>query len=122
MASIERRACARFRVPDALVDWEATGRSGVFGYGSRLGDLSRGGLRLLTPEPPALGDRIRLTLRVADTEPLSVVGTVVRRAPATGQIHEVGVAFAPYGAGADDNAPQALEALASLEARFLAGG
>jgi len=97
MSSIERRACARFRVPDTLVDWEAEGRAGVFGHGSRLGDLSRGGLRLLTPAPPAVGDRLRLVLRVADTEPLRVRGTVVRCAPASGQIHEVGVAFAPYG-------------------------
>lgn len=118
MSSIERRACARFRVPDTLVDWDVVGRSGVFGHGSRLGDLSRGGLRLLTPEPPAVGDRLQLVLRVADSEPLAVVGTVVRRSPATGQIHDVGIAFAPYGAGADDNDPQILEFLSSLEARF----
>jgi Tfp pilus assembly protein PilZ len=121
MSSIERRACARFRVPDTLVDWEAEDRAGVFGHGSRLGDLSRGGLRLLTPAPPAVGDRLRLVLRVADTEPLPVHGTVVRCTPASGQIHEVGVAFAPYGAGAGDNAPSVLETLASLEARFLRG-
>jgi hypothetical protein len=119
MSSIERRACARFRVPDALVDWEAEGNAGVFGHGSRLGDLSRGGLRLLTPAPPDVGDRLRLVLRVADTEPLSVRGTVVRRAPASGQIHEVGIAFAPYGSGAADNALRILEALAALEARFI---
>ncbi|MET0555187.1 MAG: PilZ domain-containing protein [Vicinamibacteria bacterium] len=118
MASIERRACARFRVPDSLVDWEAVGKGGVFGHGSRLGDLSRGGLRLLTPAPPAVGDRLRLVLRVADAEPLAVLGTVVRRSPATGQIHEVGVAFAPYGPGADDNDPSVLEVLSSLEGRF----
>jgi hypothetical protein len=118
MSSIERRACARFRVPDTLVDWDAVGKSGVFGHGSRLGDLSRGGLRMLTPVPPAVGDRLQLVLRVADSEPLAVLGTVVRRSPATGQIHDVGVAFAPYGAGADDNDPQVLEFLTSLEARF----
>lgn len=119
MSSIERRACARFRIPDALVDWEAEGRAGVFGHGSRLGDLSRGGLRLLTPAPPDVGERLRLVLRVADAEPLAVRGAVVRRSPASGQIHEVGVAFAPYGSGAADNAPRVLEALQALEARFL---
>jgi Tfp pilus assembly protein PilZ len=119
MSSIERRACARFRVPDALVDWEAEGKAGVFGHGSRLGDLSRGGVRLLTPAPPDVGDRVRLVLRVADTEPLRVHGTVVRRTPSSGQIHEVGIAFAPYGSGAADNVPPVLEALAALEARFI---
>jgi hypothetical protein len=119
MTSIERRACVRFRVPDSLVDWDAVGKDGaVFGHGSRLGDLSRGGLRLLTPAPPAVGDRLQLVLRVADAEPLAVLGTVVRRTLATGQIHEVGVAFAPYGSGADDNDPAILEVLSSLEARF----
>lgn len=119
MTSIERRACARFRVPDSLVDWNALGKGGgAFGQGSRLGDLSRGGLRLLTPAPPAVGDRLRLILRVADAEPLALLGTVVRRTPASGQIHEVGVAFAPYGPGADDNDPAILEVLSSLEARF----
>jgi hypothetical protein len=122
MTSIERRACARFLVPDALVDWDAVGKSGVFGQGSRLGDLSRGGMRLLTPEPPAIGDRLRLVVRVAGSEPLAVLGTVVRCSPSTGQIHEVGVAFAPYGAGAGDNHPRILDVLSSLEARFRAAG
>jgi Tfp pilus assembly protein PilZ len=119
MTSIERRACARFRVPDSLVDWDAVGKGGaVFGHGSRLGDLSRGGLRLLTPAPPAVGDRLQLILRVADAEPLALLGTVIRCTPATGQIHEVGVAFAPYGPGTDDNDPAILEILSSLESRF----
>jgi hypothetical protein len=104
------------------VDWEVIGRAGVFGHGSRLGDLSRGGLRVLTPVPPEVGDRLRLILRVADAEPLHVLGTVVRRSPATGQIHDVGVAFVPYGAGADDNAPRVLEVVSSLEARFRTPG
>jgi hypothetical protein len=119
MAVIERRACARFLVPGALVDWEAEGKAGVFGHGSRLGDLSRGGLRLLTPAPPSVGDRLRLVLRAPDAGPLTLAGTVVRRSPASGQIHEVGVAFAPYGSGSQDNAPSVLQALASLEAQFL---
>jgi hypothetical protein len=69
-----------------------------------------------------VGDRLRLVLRVArHGGRCAVRGTVVRCAPASGQIHEVGVAgvFAPYGAGAGDNAPFALAALAALEARFL---
>jgi hypothetical protein len=118
MASIERRTCARFLVPHTLVDWEVVGKRGVFGHGSRLGDLSRGGLRLLTPEPPAVGDRLRLVVRVADTEPLPVLGAVVRCSPSTGQIHDVGVAFAPYGSGPDDNAQAVLDVLSALEARF----
>jgi hypothetical protein len=122
MAPIERRACARFQVPGALVDWEAVSRRGVFGSGSRLGDLSRGGMRLLTPEPPAVGDRLRLVLRVGDADPLEVQGTAVRRSPTTGQIHEVGVAFAPYGLGPGDNPPRALAALAALEVVFLDAG
>jgi PilZ domain len=122
MAPIERRACARFQVPGALVDWEAASRRGVFGSGSRLGDLSRGGVRLLTPEPPAVGDRLRLVLRVAGADPLEVHGTVVRRSPTTGQIHEVGVAFAPYGPGPGDNPPRVLDALEALEVRFLTAG
>ena len=122
MASMERRTCARFLVPDTLVDWQVVGKSGVFGHGSRLGDLSRGGLRLLTPEPPAVGDRLRLVLRVSDSEPLSVLGAVVRRSPSTGQIHDVGVAFAPYGSGSDDNAQGVLDTLSALEARFRTSG
>ena len=118
MASIERRTCARFLVPDTLVDWEVLGKSGVFGQGARLGDLSRGGLRLLTPEPPAIGDRLRLSCASPTAEPLSVLGTVVRRSPSTGQIHDVGVAFAPYGSGSDDNAQGVLDVLSALEARF----
>jgi hypothetical protein len=122
MAPIERRACVRFQVPGALVDWEAASRRGVFGGGSRLGDLSRGGLRLLTPEPPAVGDRLLLVLRVAGADPLEVQGTVVRRSLTTGQIHEVGVSFAPYGLGLGDNPPRVLDALAALEGLFLTAG
>jgi PilZ domain len=118
MSSIERRACARFLVPGTSVDWEVVGKSGVFGQGSRLGDLSRGGLRLLTPEPPAICDRLRLLVRVADSEPLAILGTAVRRSPSTGQIHDVGVAFAPYGSGPDDNAEGILDVLSAFEARF----
>jgi hypothetical protein len=121
MRGPERRACRRFLVPDAVVDWRTVPPGHSYGSEAHVGDLSRGGLRFLTPGPPRAGAAVELELRVPGEPALYLRGRVAWSAPSSGQIHAVGVAFAPYGVGADLNAPSVLDRLMAIEERFAAG-
>jgi hypothetical protein len=115
MTRPERRACERFSIPKAKVDWRSQGDRGA--TECPLGDLSRGGARFQTPGPPDRGAAIDVTLHIPDEAgPLHLRGTVVWRMVSSGQLHNVAIAFEPYGSG---NEAGALERLEALEARFL---
>jgi hypothetical protein len=118
----ERRTCRRFAVPDATVGWRSEPAGKDYGSDARVGDLSRGGVRLLTPAPPRTGDTLKLALHVPGDPPLELLGRVVWASASSGQIHEVGVEFASYGDGAELNSQEALDGLVALERRFLSGG
>jgi len=118
MTNPERRACRRFPVPDAVVDWRTDPPGDAYGSAVRVGDLSRGGLRMHTPGPPAPGSRLDLSLRVPGEPALLLRGRVAWSSVSSGQMHDVGVEFAAYGHGPDDNDPSALERLVAIESRF----
>jgi len=114
----ERRACRRFSVPGAAVEWRSEPEGKTYGSDARVGDISRGGLRLLTPAPPRTGDALRLTLQVPGEPALELWGHVAWASASSGQIHEVGVEFAPYGDGSHLNPQEALDWLVAIERRF----
>jgi PilZ domain-containing protein len=116
----ERRSCERFAVPGATVDWESDREPGRSGSECPLGDLSRGGVRFLTPAPPEGGTLLRVALHIpGEPEPVRLRGSVVWRLVSSGQIHNVAIAFEPYSSSPGANQPDALERLVAIEARFL---
>lgn len=94
--------------------------SGQAGSECLLGDLSRGGVRFLTPAPPEGGTLLRVAVHIpGDPEPLRLRGSVVWRLASSGQLHDAAIAFEPYSAAPGANRPDALERLVAIEARFL---
>ena len=116
----ERRSCERFPVPGGTVDWAPESDPGDVSTECAIGDLSRGGVRILTTGPAAKGTAIRVTLLVpGEAAPLSFRGTVVWTQVSSGQLQNMAVAFAPYTDAPGDNAPAALERLVAIEARYV---
>jgi hypothetical protein len=120
MSRPERRSCERFPVEGGTVDWEADTHPGQLASECAIGDLSRGGVRLLTTGAPSKGTVVGVTLHVpGEPEPLRLRGTVVRTQVSSGQLHDMAVAFAPYTSMAGDNDTAALDRLVVIEARCL---
>ena len=116
----ERRACQRFQVAGGTVDWTSKTDPGQGATECPLGDLSRGGVRFLTPGPPKDGTLVEVTLHVpGEAESLQVQGSVAWTLVSGGQLYHVAIAFAPYSAVPGANDPAALERLVGIEARFL---
>ena len=111
----ERRACLRFTVPGAVVDWQTEPATAAYGSSSTVGDVSRGGLRFFAPGPPPLRARVLILLRVPGEPPLELRGRAVWTEISSGQIHSIGVEFLPFGDLADANPPAALDRLTALE-------
>lgn len=118
MTTIERRSCPRFSVAGATLSWVDPAQPHRTGAECALQDLSRGGVRFSTPGPAPRGTLLELQLQLPDADDaLKLRGRVVWTRLSSGQFHEVGVEFAPYGDGPGANAMSALERLVELEAR-----
>jgi hypothetical protein len=125
--SLEKRTCARFRIPGATVAYKR--ERGLFKRGSDYGgeflpmlDISRGGIRFLAAEDIALDTRLHLSIQVpGDPAPLKMDGWVRWSAPNIGQSfkHQIGVQFAPYGDKKGMNYPGALVKVIAYEQKFL---
>jgi hypothetical protein len=118
MTNPERRACRRFTVPHAVVDWTTDPPGDSYGSDARVGDLSRGGMRIVTPGPPPPGSILQMDLRIPGEPAVLLRGRVAWSAVSSGQIHDVGVEFAAYGPEPAQNPPAALDWLAEIERRF----
>lgn len=126
LPNTEKRACPRFGVPGALIEYgklKAFGRqSAALEKGCPVVDLSRGGTRFLTRESPSLGSKlfIEITLPGEDKR-LLFHGTVCWMAEHSGDKfhYSVGIQFHPYGQGKRFNAPENLNKLGYLENKFL---
>jgi hypothetical protein len=121
----ERRACERFLIPGAVVDYRREGflRPGKYsGESSPLFDISRGGLRFLcdTLLRAAAKVTVRITLPGEDS-PLVLRGSVRWATVHAGKSYkyQVGVQFAPYGNNRGDNDPSVLQQIIALETRAL---
>jgi PilZ domain len=116
----ERRSCERFPVAGGSVDWAPDADPGDVATECAIGDLSRGGVRLLTTSPAPKGTPVRVTLLVpGEPEALPIRGTVVWTQVSSGQLHNMAVAFAPYTDAAAHNPPAVLERLVAIEARYV---
>jgi hypothetical protein len=116
---MERRSCERFTVPGATIDWVSEADAELSGTECPLADLSRGGMRFMAARPPREGTSLRLVLKVpGEAEPLVLRGSVAWSLVSSGQLHQVAVAFSPYGAGGND--ASVLKRIVGIETRFLA--
>ena len=123
MSVIERRACPRFVVAGATLTWRDEADAGRGGSQCAVGDLSRGGARFVTPGPAPAGTPVELRLDLPDASDVLVLrGRIVWTRLTSGQFHDVGVEFAPYGDAAASNPASALERLARLETAAIAAG
>ena len=115
----ERRSCRRFHPQGATVDWQSAADRKRGGMECPIGDLARGGVRFLAPDPPREGTPVSVTVHVpGETAPLVLEGRVVWTFLSGGQLHQVAVAFEPYGRAPGANDPATLERLVAFEARF----
>jgi len=122
----EKRACPRFGIPGALIEYgklKAFGRQSVsLEKACPVVDLSRGGVRFLTRESPHLGAKLFIELALpGEGKPLLFHGTVRWMAEYSGDKfhYSVGIQFHPYGQGKRFNAPENLNRLSHLENKFL---
>ncbi len=121
----EKRACPRFNIPGAMVSY---GKIRLFGRRSHwlersclVIDLSRGGIRFLTRESPALGSKLFIELTwPEEKDSLLLLGTVRWMAEYPGDQFRcyVGVQFQPYGQGKKFNPVEILDRIIGLENHF----
>jgi hypothetical protein len=100
------------------VDWQPAADRKRGGTECPIGDLARGGVRFLAPDPPRQGTPVTVTVNVPGEKALVLEGRVVWTLLSGGQLHQVAVAFEPYGSAPGANDPAALERLVALEVRF----
>jgi Tfp pilus assembly protein PilZ len=123
---VERRLCQRFTIPGATVSYR---REGLFAPKKKTEeefcpvlDISRGGVRFLTQKPLKFKSRIELQLTVpGERVPLDLRGRVRWSTFNAGKSYkyQAGVQFNPYGLEKDQNGPQALTRIVSLETKFV---
>jgi hypothetical protein len=124
---LEKRTCARFRIPGATVAFKR--EKTLFKRGSEYGgeflpvlDISRGGIRFLSTEDIALDTRLHLSIQVpGDPSPLKMDGLVRWAAPNIGQSfkYQLGVQFAAYGDKKGMNYPGSLVKIIAYEQKFM---
>jgi hypothetical protein len=121
----ERRACERFVIPGAVVDYRREGflRSGKYHEeSSPLFDISRGGLRFVSNTLLKAGAKVtvRITLPGGDS-PLVLRGDVrwATVNPGKSYKYQIGIQFAPYGKNRGDNDREVLRHITALETEAL---
>lgn len=123
--SIERRACIRFKIPGATINYQK--ESFLFKSVSFIEefcpiiDLSRGGVRFLTQKSLKENSKVFLKISVpGERIPLTLKGVVKWVLPSEGKSYQyqVGVQFNPYGEEKDQNYPGNLVKIIALEQKF----
>jgi Tfp pilus assembly protein PilZ len=111
-----RREYDRFIIPGASISWKLTGQESFPDRTSPLSDISKGGLSLLTNDPPSVGSEVSLLVSIPQkTETLELLGKViysVARGPRLTYKYRVGVALRPF----DEPEGNSLQALNQIEA------
>ncbi len=122
---IEKRACIRFEIPGATVNYKL--KKPLFtkeSYGEEFCpvlDMSRGGLRFLSQGSLKIGALIDLKLSIpGERVPLVINGRVRWAAPSAGKSYkyQIGIQFNPYGEKKGQNYPGALVKIIALEQKF----
>jgi hypothetical protein len=117
----ERRACKRFVIPGAVVNYRKEGflRSGKYSQElSPLYDISRGGLRFVSNESLAVDVTVTVHIIMPQGDEVLVLQGNVRWIdvnPGQSYKYQIGIQFAPYGTGKGENDPEVLKRIIALE-------
>lgn len=126
---IERRACLRFKIPGATINYHKKtflfARPGFSEEFCPILDISRGGVRFLAQN--AIKPDIEVSLKISipgERIPFTMKGLVKWSSPSQGKSYkfQVGVQFNPYGEKKDQNLPGNLVKIIALEQKFLEKG
>ena len=124
---LEKRACERFIVPGAVVNYKG---KGVLFSGKYIEeafpifDISRGGVRFLSNLSLKIG--VKLTVKIiipGGEEPLILKGLVrwIQINPEKSYKYQIGIQFAPYDKNRGNNDHEILQKMIALEKQFLKG-
>jgi len=123
----ERRACVRFRIPGATLNYALMSSLPLFKNKEGeafcpLYDLSRGGVRFFSKKEIPIDTHLELEIQIpGETVPLKMKGRVRWVAPYEGKNYyfQIGVQFFPYGEEKDQNYPGNLVKIIALEQKYL---
>lgn len=124
---LERRACERFIIPGAVVNYRA---EGFFFSGKYIEeafpvfDVSRGGMRFLGNVSLKVDAKVTVKITIPDGEgPLILKGWVrwISINPEKSYKYQIGIQFAPYGSKIGNNSPEILQKMIALEEQYLRG-
>ncbi|MCX7972958.1 MAG: PilZ domain-containing protein [Candidatus Aminicenantes bacterium] len=123
----ERRACIRFKIPGATVNYYKISSFPFFKNKLEesfcpLYDISRGGVRFLAKQNIPLDTPLELEIQIPG-EPVSLKmkGKVRWTSPIEGKSYhfQIGVQFFPYGEEKEQNYPGNLVKIIALEQKFV---
>lgn len=123
----ERRACIRFKIPGATVNYYIISSS-LFSKRKweeafcPLYDISRGGVRFLSQHEIPIETSLELEIKIpGEPVPLKMKGRVRWTAPFQGKNYnfQIGVQFFPYGEEKEQNYPGNLVKIIALEQKFM---
>lgn len=121
----EKRRCYRFAIPGATLNYTLTDLTGIQNEFDEefcpVADISRGGIRFLCSKSIELGSPINLKIATPGEQiPLNLIGIVKWIGTSAGKRYkyQIGVQFAPYGEGKNQNYPGALVKIIALEQKF----
>lgn len=123
--AIEKRACQRFKIPGATVNYKLgrllSSQKYVEKY-NPVSEISRGGIRFLSQKHIATKSKILLKISIPDEKPSLILKGRVRWVaffPSLSYKYQIGVEFDPFGERKECNSLQILERLIALEKKFL---
>lgn len=112
----EKRACKRFEIPGATVNYESEAHNGEF---CPLSDLSRGGLMFLAKRALDVNAEVSLKISIpGERIPLTLTGKVRWVAVVEENKYKIGIQFNPYGEKKEQNYPGNLVKIIALEQKF----
>jgi Tfp pilus assembly protein PilZ len=116
-----RRGYSRFIIPGATISWKLAGQAPFPDTTSPLSDISKGGISLLTNDPPSVGSDVFLQIFVPQkNETFELCGKVVYsagRGPRLTYRYRVGVELRPFDQP-EGNSIEALKQIEALEQMF----
>jgi hypothetical protein len=121
----ERRACERFIIPGAIVNYRKEGfliPSKYIAEPLPVIDLSRGGVRFLSNFFLKVNTNVKLKIIVPDARvPVVLKGRVrwISTNPEKSYKYQIGIQFAAYGKKRGDNDHEVFQKIISLETKFL---
>ena len=118
----EKRTCHRFEIPNSSLMYKKIGlfRQKKYINTIRLYNISKGGLSFACEEEIKKGKTIIIKLFIPKEEPLEILSKVCyQRDSSDGYSLATGVAYLPFGQGANMNPTKSLDRLRELDKKYV---